>query len=111
MDTPSRQERENLARQEEIVRADCDLSIPKGYRDTKLEDIAQHAEFGKGTIYNYFASKRELFTGILNSLLDEVEELARQAVETSEGGAREKFTAYARAMISYSNANSDLFHF
>lgn len=104
----SRKEREKLARQQEILKAARELFARKGFHNTTLEEIAQHAEFGKGTIYNYFASKEELLYGIIDHLTRDVVTLA-QATMTTPGGAREKLTAYAKAMLAYSSANSDVF--
>ncbi|MTV49595.1 TetR family transcriptional regulator [Heliobacillus mobilis] len=33
----------------------------QGYHKTKIEQIAQKADVGKGTVYEYFASKEQLF--------------------------------------------------
>ena len=39
-----------------------DLFVQKGYLDTKIIDIFNAAGIGKGTVYEYFSSKEELFT-------------------------------------------------
>jgi len=105
----SRKEREKYARKEEILKAARELFARKGYHNTTLEEIAQHADFGKGTIYNYFRSKEELFYGIIDKLTFEMLHLAKSSVMGTDSGAREKLTAYAREMMSYSRKNSDLF--
>jgi AcrR family transcriptional regulator len=105
-----RKEREKLARKMEILKAARELFILKGYHQTTLEEIAHHAEFGKGTIYIYFSSKEELFYGIIYQLMDEIVQLASSAISDSPGTAREKLTAYAKKMISHARMNSDLFH-
>ena len=106
----SRKEREKLAHKMEILKAARELFILKGYHQTTLEEIAQHAEFGKGTLYIYFSSKEELFYGIINQLMDEIVQLARSSIADSPGTAREKLTAYAKKMITHARMNSDLFH-
>ncbi len=106
---PSRKEREKSARQRDILMAARHLFNLKGYYNTTLEEIAQHAEFGKGTIYNYFPSKEALFFGIIDQLARETLEIARSSVEASKGSARELFAAYARALVSHMRANADLF--
>jgi TetR/AcrR family transcriptional regulator, repressor of fatR-cypB operon len=106
----SRKEREKIARQREILAAARHLFNLKGYYNTTLEEIAQQAEFGKGTIYNYFPSKEALFYGIIDQLAAETLEIAQSSMESSKGSARELFSAYAKAMISHVRANSDLFH-
>ena len=104
----SRKEREKFSRQQDILNAARQLFILKGYHKTTLAEIARHAEFGKGTIYNYFSSKEELFYGIIDQLADETFEIVRSAVSTP-GDAREKLTAYAKAIISQAHNNADLF--
>jgi TetR/AcrR family transcriptional regulator, repressor of fatR-cypB operon len=104
----SRRERERLTRQHEILRAARELFARNGFYDTTLDDIARHAEFGKGTIYNYFASKEDLFFSIIDEVLDGVQAIAEAAVGTSKGSARDKLTAYTRGVVSYCRENSDL---
>jgi len=106
----TRKEREKQARQNDILKAARELFIKKGYHESTLEEIARHAEFGKGTIYNYFTSKEELFFGIIDQLLDETALLIQTALDNTAGGAREKCLAYAETMISHAEDNSDLFH-
>ena len=104
----SRKEREHAARQEEIMKAARELFARQGFHDTTLEDIARHAEFGKGTIYNYFSSKEDLFYGIIDRLTADVLAIAESSIAGAEGGARDKLTSYARAMITFTRSNSDL---
>jgi AcrR family transcriptional regulator len=104
----SRKEREKRAHQEEILKAARELFALKGYHDTTLEAIAHHAEFGKGTIYNYFASKEELFYGIIDQLTRETVGIALSTIRVAHGTAREKLTAYARSIISHAQANAEL---
>ncbi len=105
----SRKERERRQHEEEILQAARELFARKGYHSTTLEEIAQNAQFGKGTIYNYFSSKEDLFYGILNGLLDEAVEVAETSV-TLPGTTRDKLTAYAKSILSFSEKNADLFH-
>ncbi|MBU1707267.1 TetR/AcrR family transcriptional regulator, partial [bacterium] len=50
---PSRKELEKQQRRFDILMAAKTLFVQKGYHNTTLEEVAQLAEFGKGTIYNY----------------------------------------------------------
>jgi AcrR family transcriptional regulator len=49
------------ARREEILDAATDLFAEFGYSDAVTKDLAERLQVGKGTIYRYFPSKRELF--------------------------------------------------
>ncbi len=95
-------------RQQEILSSARELFLQKGYHNTTLEEIAQHAEFGKGTIYNYFSSKEELFCGILDDLIEEAHKTAESSIN-APGDVRSKFTTYAKRIVSYAEVNSDIF--
>lgn len=103
-----RKAREKLARQQDILAAARELFLRQGYHETTLEEIARHAEFGKGTIYNYFSSKEDLFLAICDQLVGELEAIARRTLIESEGEGRRRLTTYAGAMIRYSRDNAEL---
>jgi AcrR family transcriptional regulator len=105
----SRREREKRARQQEILKAARALFVSRGFRETTLDEIAHHAEFGKGTLYNYFASKEDLFFGLIEQVIEEMLEIARESV-AGPGGVREKLLMYARGLIHYVKDNGELLH-
>lgn len=45
----------------EILKAAGKVFYSKGFEGTKIEDVAREAGIGKGTVYEYFESKQELF--------------------------------------------------
>lgn len=49
------------SKREMILEAAYDLFLNKGYWDTKIIDIAEKAGIGKGTVYEYFESKDDIF--------------------------------------------------
>jgi TetR/AcrR family transcriptional regulator, repressor of fatR-cypB operon len=65
-----RKERERVFRRNEIQSAASKLFAVKGFNSTTLEEIAESAEFGKGTIYNYFQNKEEIYFSIIEDVLD-----------------------------------------
>jgi len=104
----SRKEREKLARQQEILAAARQLFLTHGYHETTLEEIARHAEFGKGTLYNYFSSKEELFLAIQEQLLTEFENRAGQVFRQHEKDSRQALLNYARLVMTQARDNADL---
>ena len=66
-------------RRQEMIDAARTIFAQKGYAETTLEDVAELAEFGKGTLYNYFPNKEALFSSVLKhafrSVLDIFEEV------------------------------------
>lgn len=68
-----RKERERLMRREAILEAAIAVFAEKGYRTATLDEVAERAEFGKGTLYNYFPGGKEgllfaIFDGLYESL-------------------------------------------
>ncbi|REK75641.1 TetR/AcrR family transcriptional regulator [Paenibacillus paeoniae] len=47
-----------------------DVFSRKGFAGTKIKDIAEHAGFSQGYVYNYFKSKDEIFTRIVEQAMD-----------------------------------------
>ena len=50
----SRKEREKIERKNSILNAAKKVFAQKGFEKATLDEIAEEAEFGKGTLYNYF---------------------------------------------------------
>jgi len=53
----------------------------RGYEGTTMDRIAEAAEVSKGTLYNYFSSKQEIFFSILHYGMDQVLEIIDRALE------------------------------
>ncbi len=85
---------------QEIIEAALYLFGKKGYKNTTIEEIAEHAQFSKGAIYSYFESKQELFNEILKELFDKVQAFAEEAKNLKED-AREKLRVYALNVSRY----------
>lgn len=58
------------AKKDDIFSAAASVFAEKGYSGTRMEDIAVKANIGKGTVYEYFRSKDELFFALYQNLLD-----------------------------------------
>jgi len=69
----SRKDRERLIRRREILSAAQEVIAEKGYNEATLEEIAARAEYGKGTLYNYFpGGKQEILLSIFGQFYDEL---------------------------------------
>ena len=58
-----------VRRQEEILEAAATLFAECGYSDADTQTLADRLGVGKGTIYRYFPSKRELFLSAVDRLM------------------------------------------
>jgi Transcriptional regulator len=104
----TRKERERLSRRNDIIQAARHIFAKRGYQDATLEEIAGTAEFGKGTIYNYFKSKEHLFCAILDETFDDIVELGKRSTEIGLT-AREKLRNFAVRGMRYYRENRDFF--
>ena len=52
------------AKRQHIIRAAAKVMARKGYAGTVMADIALEADIGKGTLYEYFDSKEDLFFAV-----------------------------------------------
>jgi AcrR family transcriptional regulator len=64
MGPTDRKAREKAARREAILEAARAVFAEKGLRASTIDDIAEAAELGKGTIYLYFKSKEQVFAAL-----------------------------------------------
>ncbi len=54
-----------------ILMAANTIFIKKGYHATTVQDIADAAGIGKGTVYEYFATKEDIVESLVNTILNE----------------------------------------
>jgi AcrR family transcriptional regulator len=85
----------------------------KGYAQATLDEIAERAEFGKGTLYNYFEDGKEgLLFAVFEDVFGEIEDLIR-TVFHEEGGQdrsiREAFHTFAERHFETIRDQQDLF--
>ena len=113
--TLSRRERERLRRRRTILRAAQAVFAEKGYAQATLDEIAKRAEFGKGTLYNYFeGGKEDLLFAIFDRIFDHLHDLLQEAFATDASSAdvpplRDRYHDFAVAYISFFREQEDLF--
>lgn len=72
------------------------FSANGGYYETHVEEVIRTAKIGKGTFYQYFKNKEELFLALLDLFLEEWEE----AVVSQYGAADQVGSAdFLRALV------------
>ena len=92
----SRKQRETELRKQIILEAAEKLFLSKGYEDTTMDDIANDAEFSKGTLYNYFESKEELYLAIGTRAYEIIIDLTKNFIEKQKPGVDQlKTVGYA----------------
>jgi AcrR family transcriptional regulator len=80
------------AKRREILLAATQVVARHGIRTVKIADIAVAAGVGKGTIYEYFSSKEEIYGAIIREYLDRAETVAAKKMFRARA-PREKIAA------------------
>jgi len=76
-------------REEAIIEAAKELISEKGYRNTSIEEIAEKAEVGPATVYNYFSSKSGLFVSVFNKEVEILLEYGEKIINNPPAKAEE----------------------
>jgi AcrR family transcriptional regulator len=92
----------------EILEAARKIFAKKGFRGVTVDQIAEAAGLAKGTLYQYYRSKQEIYLAALRHGVTEMMEQTRQKVDTAEG-IRLKLEAFVRTRLNYMEENRDFF--
>ena len=83
----TRRERRIAARRTQILEAAEAIFAAKGYHGATTREIARTADVSEGTLYNYFANKRDLFIGLMadrtDALVESITEVRADSVESA----------------------------
>jgi TetR/AcrR family transcriptional regulator, repressor of fatR-cypB operon len=81
----SRKARERLARRDAMLLAARAVFAEKGFRRATLDEVAERAEFGKGTLYNYFEGGKEaMLMAIFDEIFEAFDQLIKKSFETED---------------------------
>ncbi len=83
---------------ERIVDAAAAVFARKGFFKTIMADIASEAGIGKGTLYEYFRSKDDLFFAVFERFMDDTRRAAMQSALSSGASAAGRLTAIGEAV-------------
>ncbi|HAS74263.1 MAG TPA: hypothetical protein DCS67_08985 [Clostridiales bacterium UBA8960] len=91
-------------KRDNILNSASDVFNNKGFHLANINDIAEHAGIGKGTVYEYFTSKNELFIEVVKQNTNQYVETIRE-VTNEKQKFREKFTAFSDTHRAFIKAN------
>lgn len=70
-------------RKKEIIKIAYNLFITKGYENTSVDEIISIAKIAKGTYYYHFESKEQLLEEVINMIIDEGVQRAKEVVNSN----------------------------
>src|SRR5262245_40060677 len=71
---PSRRARKKLATRDRIIEAGATAFASRGLEGATIDEIALLADVGKGTVYNYFRTKEDIFVAFLMQIEQEAQQ-------------------------------------
>jgi len=102
----SRKERDRLRNKEAILEAAVHLFGRQGFAETKLEEVAALAEFGKGTLYNYFENKDDLLLSAFEYAVSNMIDYLYDQLASVEDPL-DRIRLIANSQFSYYQSNTD----
>jgi AcrR family transcriptional regulator len=78
----------------EILDAAQKLVYTRGYEQMSIQDILDELSISKGAFYHYFDSKQALLDGLVDKMLEDVEQVLRPILEADSLPAIEKLRRY-----------------
>lgn len=106
----ARRERETTERRDAILAAARDVFFKNGFHRATVDEIAEHAEVAKGTVYLYFESKEALLSHLLLEGLDALsEQLAEAYNEKANLPAEKRLRRLNAAYLDFYENEPDYF--
>jgi len=105
----TRKERETELRMNIILESAERLFIANGYENTTMEQIANESEFSKGTLYNYFQSKDELYLAIGTKAYEIIIDYTKNFTEKEIPGVKQMM-AIGYAYYNFTKDYTDFAH-
>ena len=94
-------------KRKQIIMAAVKVFSRKGFHEAKVDEIAQMADVGKGTVYEYFSSKQEVFQEMFKAGMQfYVENISREL--KPELSCQEKLRRIAKLHIRFITHYKDL---
>ncbi len=92
-----------------LLRAAAEVFAEQGYQATTMDAIAERAGTGKGTIYEYFRNKQELFFGVFEDYIASMERLARASAGPAGATAAAQIRQAIHTVLEMGAGERDLF--
>lgn len=105
--TKQRKKREKEARRNLILESAKKLFLDLGFENTTMKNIAIEAELSKGTLYNYFKSKDDLYLAVATIAIKEINNICEKIDRTGKTDL-EQILSTGYAIYDFSKNHPDL---
>ena len=62
-------------RKQQIINTAKDMFINEGFQSTHIGQVCEKLNIARGTVYQYFSNKKEILYAILDSVIEEIEDI------------------------------------
>ena len=97
------------AKKSVILQAAAAVFAEQGYQAATMDGVAERAGIGKGTVYEYFRSKQDLFFAVFDDYIASMEAGARHSAAVPGGTASEQIQQAMHAVLAMGMEARDLF--
>lgn len=103
--------RQNIRKEKEsrIIKAAAKIFSRRGFANAVMADIAAEAEIGKGTIYEYFKSKNDLFFAVFEWFMESMKAAAIVIISKERGSAASQLQALNDSLTNIGKDMEDMF--
>jgi TetR/AcrR family fatty acid metabolism transcriptional regulator len=119
---PSRRERKKSVIRERIIAKGVELFSRQGIADVTVDQIAEAADVGKGTIYNYFPSKEHIVVAFMVNFEREVQKALTSLIASQRAldatlssfvlhqfRVKERYHSFVRVLLTQMFLHTDQF--
>jgi len=96
-------------KKQRILEAAAQIFAMRGYSGTLVADIAVQAGVGKGTVYEYFDSKEDLFFAVFEWFVQATEAKAKVSISALGGSASQRLSALSDSLMQSWDEMKDMY--
>ena len=108
MTVQERRERKKNLKREKIIETAFELFSQKNYHEVMMEDVAKLTSVAKGTVYNYFRSKEELYFSIMKQRMEKLTGSLKEKIE-SESNSIDSLRSFITHLYLFMMKNQNFF--
>ena len=82
----SKKENKKNQKRKNIIETAAVLFSQKSYHEVMMEEVAKLSSIAKGTVYNYFTSKEELYFSIMNLRMEKLTSSLKEKIQSEMSG-------------------------
>ena len=106
---PQPMEERKKAKRDLIIESAALVFAEKGFNNSTIAEIALKAGVGKGTVYEYFRSKRELFCAVFRLYMNFMEKFADHKTHDSNMPVAQRLMVMSDSIMRYWSGRMELY--